>query len=225
MEAGEALVEHDAERVDVGALVDRCAIRELLRRHVVRRAEERPLGRGFVLHRLLRELGDAEVEELHVIGSVVAHQEEVLGLEVAMHDAGLVGDGEARAGLPRDVETDLDGERGAALEQRVEGPPLEVLHQQVGLAIGQPARVDGVGDVRAVDLRRHRRLAEEALHDRRILGEVRVDHLEGAPVRGHLVAHLVDDTAPSAPQAGEDPQLPQHQVSGSQLHQGHPESP
>ena len=61
--AGEHLVEHAAERVDVGAAVDRLAA-DLLGRHVLRRAEHV----AGLRHRVLRaaavvaQLGDAEVE-------------------------------------------------------------------------------------------------------------------------------------------------------------------
>ena len=89
----EHLVEHGAEREDVGALVRGLAA-HLLGRHVGERAEDRArlrvaahrrdVGRtGYVLL-LLRQLRQAEVEDLD---AAVGRDEEVVGLQVAVDDA------------------------------------------------------------------------------------------------------------------------------------------
>ena len=87
--AGEHLVRHHAERVDVAARVDGLA-RELLGAHVRRRPEHHALLGELllVLVFLARPLGDAEVEDLHEVllpGALDEHH--VVGLEVAVHDA------------------------------------------------------------------------------------------------------------------------------------------
>jgi hypothetical protein len=54
----------------------------------------------------LRQLGEAEVEDL---GPTVFGDEDVVRLEVAMHDSLVVGGGEAASDLERDVEGFVDG--------------------------------------------------------------------------------------------------------------------
>ena len=95
-DAGEHLVEHAAERPDVGALVDRLAAR-LLRAHVGRRAEHVPArvdaaaaSSAIATHRApvpASALAEAEVEHLH---DAVGRDLDVGGLQVAVDDALLV---------------------------------------------------------------------------------------------------------------------------------------
>ena len=96
-DAGEAAVEDEAEGPDVGARVDVLLAERLLRRHVMRRAQQRAgrgerAGRGRVsLGR--GELGDAEIEHLdaRTLARARAREEDVGGLEVAVDDAEGVG--------------------------------------------------------------------------------------------------------------------------------------
>ena len=81
--AGEHLVQHGAERVDVAARVERAVARRLLGAHVLRRAEREsrlgePVAAGF-----LHGERDAEVGQ-HRLAFV---KENVLGLDVAVDDA------------------------------------------------------------------------------------------------------------------------------------------
>ena len=80
--AGQHFVEDDAERVDVGALVDLLA-EDLLGRHVLRRADD-VAGLGELRVAFALRGGDAEVHDLEQAFLVDQH---VRGLEVAMHDA------------------------------------------------------------------------------------------------------------------------------------------
>ena len=83
--AGEQLVGHGGQRVHVGAGVDAVA-GDLLGRHVRRRPDHlgEPAG---VQHRL----GDAQVgDQQPVAGAAAAAQQQVLRLDVAVHDAELV---------------------------------------------------------------------------------------------------------------------------------------
>ncbi len=102
--AGEHLVQHHAERKEVGARVGFLAA-GLLGGHVAHRAHHQSLSRLEDVRRPTdqgsRELGEAEVEHLHV--AVVAHHH-VLGLEVAVHDAGGVRGDQCLRHLGGDVE-------------------------------------------------------------------------------------------------------------------------
>ena len=86
---GEQPVQQHAQRVDVGARVDGPA-QALFWRHEQRRAHHRP-GLGQVGARGVQQLGDAEVEQLDVGLAVRGTRDpDVLGLEIAVHDACLV---------------------------------------------------------------------------------------------------------------------------------------
>ena len=85
---GEQLVEYDSEGVDVGG--DRNALTEDLLGAGVGQRHRPPLGEGLRLLAGARdELGDTEVEQLH--GSALG-DEDVAGLEVAVHDPRPVGE-------------------------------------------------------------------------------------------------------------------------------------
>src|SRR5262249_50738123 len=97
-------------RKEVAARVGRLSS-DLLGRHVAESPENharfRAAGfcrkaRGFGGRLLLHELGEAEVQDLD---AAVSRDEEVLGLQVPMNDALLVGRGEAGG----DLETVVDG--------------------------------------------------------------------------------------------------------------------
>ena len=103
------LEQHDAEREQIGAVIDRMAER-LLRRHVRDRAQHHPGHRDLRLGHLggaaaiLDELGEAEVEDLDQ-AALGAHQ--VRALDVAVDDAARVrlverfGDLHGRSRSPR----------------------------------------------------------------------------------------------------------------------------
>jgi adenylate kinase family enzyme len=79
-----ALVEDDTERVEVAPRVDGPA-EGLFRGHVVRRAQKRSGARAFLNARHVRpQFGDSEVQDLRTTGT---RDEDVVGFEIAMHDA------------------------------------------------------------------------------------------------------------------------------------------
>src|SRR5262245_26833370 len=99
----EELVQHDAERPYVGALIDLGSAARLLGRHVERRAKRGPCARGHAAVEL-SELRNAEVEHLDPVGPIArASNEQVLGFQVPMNDAGSMRDRETATRLPRDV--------------------------------------------------------------------------------------------------------------------------
>ena len=85
---GEAFVEDAAERVLVGARVDRAAL-DLLGRHVVDRADEATIaGQARDRGHMTRE---PEVADIGVVARPGGADEDVAGLHVPVHEAGLVG--------------------------------------------------------------------------------------------------------------------------------------
>src|SRR4051812_43123211 len=88
-------------------------------------ARHRTVAAGDVLR--LRQLGDAEVQDLHW---ALSGQEEVRRLDVTMDDPPLMGDVKTVANLDPDIyqfrQWDWTGSRGQPLEH---GPPLEQLHR------------------------------------------------------------------------------------------------
>jgi hypothetical protein len=111
----------------------------LFGRHVARCAHDRPGLRDGDRRAVARssrlgfakEPGEAEVEDLEL---AVAGQEEVPGLEVAVHHAGRVGRGQPLAELHRVLHRPPRGQ-GLALESLAQRLPLEQLERQEGHAM------------------------------------------------------------------------------------------
>ncbi len=131
----------------MSVLIDAGLARELLRRHVLRRARRRVtlVGAGR---------GDAEVGDANVAVAVDHH---VRRLEIAVKDAALVGRGDARAQLTRKLESLVLRNASDAAEQRAEILAVHVLHRQEAAAIGV-AEVVQADDVLVGHLARHTQL-------------------------------------------------------------------
>ena len=128
--AGEHLVRHHGERVDVAARIERLA-RELLRAHVRRRAEHHALLRelGLVAILLAASLRDAEVEDLHeVLLPGALGEDDVVRLEIAMDDPLAVRLGERAADLRDDLLDARGRDRAVLLEDVRDAPALHELH-------------------------------------------------------------------------------------------------
>ena len=137
----EHLVDHDAERVDVGG-GSRLAAARLLGREVGGGADD---GADLRDPGLLGGPGDAEVRQLHghLVGRRIVRAEaelrpggpadhhQVARLHVAVDDPLAVRVLEARAGLDADRDGDLRAEPAAALEELGDGAALDVLHDDV----------------------------------------------------------------------------------------------
>ena len=142
---GEHLVEHDADRVEVGGLVDRRAAR-LLGREVLRGADDRAdLGH-------LARAGARDPEVGHLQPALGA-DEHVVWLDVAVDDPVLVRGRECGEDLAGVVDRDLDRRRPAPDDQLLERAPVEELHRDVVGALGLAAVVDR-DDVRMAQSRR-----------------------------------------------------------------------
>ena len=155
MTAGEQHVQNHAERVDVGRRRDRIAA-HLFRRGELRREGTRALDRDARI--VVEQLGDAEVEQLHV---AVARDENVRRLEVAMDDEIRV-----RAGHRvehAEKETDALFRRQHVLRRvRVEALSVDVLEHEIRLPAAAHARVEQACDAGMREAREQRALATKA---------------------------------------------------------------
>ena len=170
---GEALVEHEPERVEVGAPVELAAA-HLLGRQVLGRAHHHVVA-GEIVVGDVEALGDAEVGEQH---ATVGGDEDVARLDVAVHEAGAVGGVERARHGRADVDRELGPEALLAVEQLAQALAVDELHHDGLAAVVLEHVVDG-DDVRVVQPGDGDRLAPEALGDDRIGGEVRLEPLDG----------------------------------------------
>ncbi|MFN8094860.1 MAG: hypothetical protein U0599_22040 [Vicinamibacteria bacterium] len=193
--AGEQLEEEEAQRVDL-ALPREGPTRELLRRHVGRRPRRvaRP-------PQIRLEAGQAEVRDP---GAPPAVEHHVRRLEVAVQDAGLVGGGEPRADLPRDLEglvlgqaADAPGERGHVLA-------VDVLHREEVLAV-RLADVEDAAHRGVRDLAREAHLLVEAGEGGAVPGEGRRQELQRHRLGQLEVVGPVDLPHPAPAEEADDP--------------------
>ena len=199
--AGEHLEEHHAHRVEIGAAVDALAARRL-GRHVARVAE-RHAGGGVVLH-LSRELRDAEVDQLDELGiAAAAHEHDVAGAYVAVHDAVGVRGGERVAQLRGDARGARGRQARAAIERAAQIVAGEVLHD-VGDALF--ARLEDevvdLDEVLACRARRRRALRRRSATSPLRRGRGAARELDGGGAAEPLVAAEVDLRARRCRRAG-----------------------
>jgi hypothetical protein len=177
------LVEGRSKCEQIRALIDRQST-YLLRRHIADGPEHNARLRRRRQHRgdcarlcrrpILRELCQTEVENLD---AVIPGDEDVLGLEIAMDDASIVGRGES----PRELKRKLDG---LASGNRTALHPFpkrlafeELRHDECRTGLG--ADVVYGEDVRVVQRRSGARLLLESMEAVEIGCHCRRQHLDG----------------------------------------------
>ena len=208
--AREHLVEHRAEREDVGARVDGLAAR-LLRRHVGGRAEHdsgprgaisrqrggRPGARGAGHRRQLRE---AEVEHLDLARR---REHDVGRLDVAVDDPRRVR-GRERARDVHRVAQRLVHRQRPLREQAVERAALHVLHRDAVRAVGRLVDVVDGDDVRVIERRGGAGLADEARATFGVVERVAAQQLQRDGPGETGVARPVEHAHPSLAELLED---------------------
>ena len=193
--SAEHFVEQDAERVEIGALIEALA-EQLFGGHVVDRAGRvMRLGDGQRAGRIEpREMfREAEVEDLH--DAVVGH-EDVGRLDVAVHDEARVRALQAFGHLHGDVE---DARRLAlsAREPPLHRLALEQLHDDERAA-AVVADVEDAADGGVAERRGRARLALEAQDGDEVVADLRRQHLDRhGPLFGEVVG-LIDHAHPAA---------------------------
>ncbi len=178
------LVEHAAEGPDVGAPVDAAAPR-LLGAHVAGGTQDHA-GLGGLQHRrrgahlgvrprrVAREsLGEAEIEQLH---AAVLVDHDVRRLQVAVHDALVVGALERPGDLQRDLQSLVERNR-PGIQALVQVLALHHLHDEKPRALGLLDAVDR-GDVRVFELGEHLGFALEPHHLVGVADEMRGQNLD-----------------------------------------------
>ena len=188
--AGEHFVEDDAEGINVGAVVDGVWFFDLFGRHVVRCAEGGPgagewiFGDGFS-----EEFGDAEVGDFNAAAGV---EEDVVGFDVAMEDAFVVGVLEGFADA-RDDGEGLGGVDGAGAHGLAEVDAVDVFHEEVEEGAGLAEVVDG-DDVWVVEFGEGAAFAGEAFGEGGLFGEGLGEDFEGDEAIEFWLAGFVDET-------------------------------
>jgi hypothetical protein len=101
-----------------------------------------------------------------------------MGLEIAMNDAQLVGNGEGGKHLRSDVERTAFGERPVFLDDIEEVAPRQKLHRDVEQAVGLHAVIEHAQRVRVIEARGRQRFAMEPLREGRARCRVRIHHFD-----------------------------------------------
>jgi hypothetical protein len=151
---------------------------------------------------------------------VVARDEDVGGLHVAVDEAGRVGRVERRRHLRHDRRRPLRRQRALVLEQPVQVGARHVAHDQVELAV-LLARPVHRHDVRVVDQRREPRLALEALAEGRVGRAVGGDQLERNRAPEVELDRPVDDAHAAAPRDRFDAEITEDVTRSERCHAIH----
>jgi hypothetical protein len=197
--AGEALVQHEAQRVEVGSPVE-TATAHLLRGEVFGRPHHDVVA-GQVVPGAVEPLGDAEVGEQD---AAVRGDEDVPRLDVAVDEPGVVGGVEGRRHARADVDRQLGAEAGLHVEQLAQALAVDELHDDGLAALILEDVVDG-DDVGVGQPGDRDRLAAEALGHDRVRGQARLE-----PLEGHLAVerHVGGEPHLGHPALGQSPLEP-----------------
>jgi hypothetical protein len=152
---GQRLVEHAGQRVDVGAAIDLLAL-DLLRRDVGDRAHE-----GLLSGQAARARGVLGQPEVRQVRVVVAADQDVGRLDVAVDQPVGMGLVERRADLGHQVDRALGIERAFVVQQPAQVGAVDVAHRQEDHAVGL-AEVEDLDDMGMPQSGRDLRLAQEA---------------------------------------------------------------
>ena len=200
--AGQQVVGHGPQRVDVAPLVQLPAARRLLGRHEQRRAEDLALAAQVGRAGRRRGPDQAEVEQLgHVVHPPAPRGEDVRRLDVAVDQARRVRLAQRPADLPQQVDRPRRRQGAVALDQLRQAQARQVLHDVVVGPVLGPAVVVDLDGVRVGERGGDLDLALEPLEGVRVGHGARPDQLHGAGALQELVLGQVDLAHP----AGADP--------------------
>jgi len=182
--AGEHLVEHDAEGVDVGARIGLAGV--LLGGHVVGGAHD-DIGPGEAAGGTGGGAGEAEVGEL---GAPILGEEDIGGLDVAVDDALAVRELQGIANLAGDGEGLLGIESGPA-QDAAEVGAVHVFHDEIEVALAGLAEVVHGDDAAMLELGEGAGFALKAGEEIAVGGEFGGEELDGdGAIEGGLRAFV-----------------------------------
>ncbi len=169
---GEHLVEHAAERVDVGAPVGGAVSTPLLRAHVFRSPDRDPCSRQGVPIRLRNRLCDPEIRD----DCMLTTQQDVAGFDVAMKHVVRVGIRQCVGDFLRDLDRVTQRELLFPANQVAEAFPCHIRHDVIEEAVGDTGVVQRE-DVRVLKPSLNADFAEESLGAER-RGQLGLEHLD-----------------------------------------------
>ena len=190
--AGEHLVERDAGRVEIAAPVERMSAK-LLGREVSRRAED------LSFRRLLHVVVALHDPEVHQVGPLVRVEDDVVGLDVAVHDAAPVDDLERVEERHEEPGRVLAAHPAVALEPRPQRGPVDELHRVPERPVGVSEVVDA-DDVRVLERGGDARLALEARRELRIAAPGLEEDLQRLDAVQPEIPHAVDGCESALPE-------------------------
>ncbi len=189
--ADEALVEHAAERVDVGPPID-LLTGDVLGGDVVDRAHQVAVfARRCTLRDEPREAEVGEVDVVCAVGAGTRVEQDVGRLHVTMHEASCVGSIQSARQL-RECANRIRDVESTEPEAPVEVTSLDVAHGDEQEVVHPPGLVDR-DDVRVVDRCGQLRFTQEALAERFFVGESCRNDLErDLPLEAEVLGQVDD---------------------------------
>ena len=212
--AGQHLIGHHCKRVLVAALIDVGFTAGLFRTHVLRRSDDHPgAGERFVAR--IDGFRDSEIHQPDM--SVGALKHDILGLDIAMHDIGLMGDPQRVGGLEDDPLDFLDREPALPLQNRLQTLALDQRHQDVADSV-RLADIVHRYDGRVLERGNRKGFATESLEQRRGQDQIGAENLDGEFPLQFVVANREDfGVSPAADQPAQfevGPQSPPEPFRG-----------
>ena len=178
------LIEHNAYGIDIRPLVGHLSPC-LLRRDIADRAD------GPVGHRLAVDPGEAGDAEIHDLYRAVGEQHDVLGLDVPVYDAFIVGVLQSSDYLGDEVERVLPFEDALLLDELLERDPVDILHNDELNLLGKAHIVD-LNDVRVGENSDSLALVPESSQEFIIIGIFWLEYLDGNGTIFHYVSRFID---------------------------------
>ena len=151
------------------------------------------------------QLRETEVEDLH---EAVLRDHDVLGLQVAVDDAGLVRLREAARDLHREIERLLDGQR-SAVDEVAQRPAVDELHREIRRGTGL-ADFEDRDDVRMIQRGRGARLERETREAFLVREEVFRQDLQRDLAAEPRVRRAVDLAHPAGAEPVDDLERTEH---------------